>query len=57
MLEPETGASAPSETLVFSLIPDVEEKIKTVEEFTEAICLELADKLMQEEAENNSKYV
>ena len=55
MFEPETAASAPSETLVLSLITDVE-KIKTVEEFTEAICPEL-DKLMQEEVENNSKYV
>ena len=36
---------------------DVEEKVKALEEFTEAICLELDDKLMQEELENNSKYV
>ena len=33
----------------FFLISDVEDKIKTVEEFTEAICLELDEKLMQEE--------
>ena len=39
-----------------SLITDVE-KIKTVDEFTEAICLELDDKLMQKELENNTKYV
>ena len=57
MFDPEAAASAPSETLVLSLISDVEEKIKTVDEFTEAICLELDDKLMQEELENNSKYV
>ena len=36
MLEPEAAASAPIETS-FSLIADVEEKIKTVEEFTEVI--------------------
>ena len=57
MFDPEAAASAPSETLVLSLISDVEEKIKTVDEFTEAICLELDDKLIQEELENNSKYV
>ena len=56
MLGPEAAASAPSETLVYSLITDVE-KIKSLEECTEAICLELNDKLMQEELENNSKYV
>ena len=43
MLEPEAAASAPCEILVFSLISDVEKKIKTVEEFTEAVCLELHD--------------
>ena len=57
IFDPEAAASAPSETLVLLLISDVEEKIKTVDEFTEAICLELDDKLMQEELENNSKYV
>ena len=40
-----------------SLITDVEEKIKTVDEVTEAIYLKLEDKLMQEELENNGKYV
>ena len=57
MLEPEAAASAPSETLVFSLITDVEEKILDLEEFTEAICLEVDDELMLEEVENNSKFV
>ena len=57
MFDPEAAASAPSETLILSLISDVEEKIKTLDEFTEAICLELDDELMQEEVENNSKYV
>ena len=46
MFDPEAAASARSETLVLSLITDVEEKIKTVDEFTEAICLELDDELM-----------
>ena len=55
--DPEAAASAPSETLVLLLISDVEETIETVDEFTEAICLELDDKLMQEDLENNSKYV
>ena len=41
----EAAAFAPSETLVFSLITDVEEKILDLKEFTEAICLELDDKL------------
>ena len=50
-------AAASSETLVLSLISDVEEKIKTVEDFTEEICVELDDKLMYEELENNSKYL
>ena len=57
MFGPEATASASSETLVLSLISDVEEKIKIVDDFREAICLELDDKLMQEELENNSKYV
>ena len=39
--------------VVFSLITDVHENIKTLEEFTEAICFELDDKLMQEEIESN----
>ena len=39
MFDPEAAASAHSETLVLLLISDVEEKIKTVDEFTEAICL------------------
>ena len=52
------GATAsPSESLVLSLISDVEEKLKTVDEFTSEICFELDDELMQEEVENNSKYV
>ena len=50
-------AAKPSETLVFTLISDVEERLKTVDEFTSEICLELDDELMQEEVENNSKYV
>ena len=49
MLEPEAFASTPSEALVFSLITDAEGRIKMVDELTEAICLELDDKLMQEE--------
>ena len=57
IFDPETAASAHSETLVLSLFSDVEEKIKTVDEFTEAICLELDDELMQEEVEDNNKYV
>ena len=43
--------------LVFTLISDVEERLKTVDEFTSEICFELDNKLMQEEVENNSKYV
>ena len=39
MFDPEVAASAPSETLVFSLIADVDEKIKTVEEFIEQYVL------------------
>ena len=50
-------AAKPSETLVFTLISDVEERLKTVDEFTSEICFELDDELMQEEVENNSKYV
>ena len=53
MFDPEAIAS-PSESLVLSLISDVEEKLKTVDEFTSAICFELDDELMQEEVENNS---
>ena len=56
MFDPEATAS-PSESLVLSLISDVEEKLETVDEFTEAICLELDDESMQEEVENNSKYM
>ena len=50
------ATASPSESLVLSLISDVEEKLKTVDEFTSAIWFEL-DKSMQEEVENNSKYV
>ena len=57
MFDPGAAASVPSETLVLSLISDVEEKIKAVDEFTKAICLELDDKLMQEELENNSNIL
>ena len=56
MFDPEATAS-PSESLVLSLISDVEEKLKTVDEFTSEICFELDDVLMQEEVENNSKFV
>ena len=56
MFDPGATAS-PSESLVLSLISDVEEKLKIVDEFTEAICLELDDESMQEGVENNSKYV
>ena len=45
MFEPEAAASALTETLVFSLIIDVEEKVKALEEFTEAVCLELDEEL------------
>ena len=55
IFDPEAAAS-PSESLVLSLIFDVEEKLKTVDEFTSEICFEL-DVLMQEEVENNSKFV
>ena len=54
----DTGATAsPSESLVLSLISDVEEKLKTVDEFTSAICFDLDDELMQEEVENDSKFM
>ena len=56
MFDPEATAS-PSESLASSLISDVEEKLKTVDEFTSEICFELDDELMQDEVENNSKYV
>ena len=56
MFDPEATAS-PSESLVLSLISDVEEKLKTLDEFPSEICFELDDELMQEEVENNSKYV
>ena len=56
IIDPEATAS-PSESLVLSLISDVEEKLKTVDEFTSEICFELDDVLMQEEVENNSRYV
>ena len=56
MFDPGATAS-PSESLVLSLISDVEEKLKTVDEFTSEICFELDDELMQEEVENNSKFV
>ena len=56
IFDPEATAS-PSESLVFSLISDVEEKLRTVDEFTSAVCFELDDESMQEEVENNSKYV
>ena len=52
MFDPE-----PTQSLVLTLISDVEEKLKTVDEFTSAICFELDDEAMQEELENNSKYV
>ena len=59
LYDPKAAAAAakPSETLVFTLITDVEEKIKTVEDFTETICLELDEELMQGEVEDNSNYV
>ena len=50
-------AAKPSETLVFTLISDVEERLKTVDDFTSEMCFELDDELMQEEVENNSKYL
>ena len=55
--DPKAAAAAakPSDTLVFTLISDVEERLKTVDEFTSEICFELDDELMQEEVENNSK--
>ena len=56
MFDPEATTS-PSGSLVLSLISDVEEKLKTMDEFTSAICFELDDELMQEEVENNRKYV
>ena len=56
IFDPEATASH-SESLVLSLISDVEEELKTVDEFTSEICFELDDELMQEEVENNSKYV
>ena len=56
MFDPE-AITSPSESLVLSLISVVEEKLKTVDEFTSAICFELDDESMQEEVENNSKYV
>ena len=57
LCDPKAVAAKPSETLVFTLISDVEERLKTVDEFTSEICFELDDELMQEEVENNSKYV
>ena len=59
LCDPKAAAAAakPSETLVFTLISDVEERLKTVDEFTSAICFELDDELMQEEVEHNSKFV
>ena len=48
MFDPEATASL-SESLVLSLISDVEEKLKIVDEFTSEICFELDDELMQEE--------
>ena len=59
LCDPKAAAAAakPSKTLVFTLISDVEERLKTVDEFTSEICFELDDELMQEEVENNSKYV
>ena len=57
LCDPKAAAAKPSETLVFTLISDVEERLKTVDEFTSAICFELDDELMQEEVDNNSKYV
>ena len=58
LCDPKAAAAVakPSETLVFTFISDVEERLKTVDEFTSEICFEL-DELMQEEVENNSKYV
>ena len=44
MFDPEATAS-PSESLVLSLISDIEETLKTVDEFTPAICFELDDEL------------
>ena len=59
LCDPKAAAAAakPSETLVFTLISDVEERLKTVDDFTSEICFKLDDELMQEEVENNSKYV
>ena len=54
LCDPKAAATKPSETLVFTLISDVEERLKTVDEFTSAICFELDDELMQEEVESNS---
>ena len=51
MFDPGATAS-PSESLVLSLISDVEEKLKTVDEFISEICFELDDELMQEEVVN-----
>ena len=42
------ATSLPSESLVLSLISDVEDKLKTVDAFASEICFELDDELMQE---------
>ena len=57
LVEPVGAGSVASENLVFSLITDIVDKLKTIEEFTEIICLELSDKEMQDEVEKNCSYV
>ena len=57
LCDPKAAAAKPSETLVLTLISDVEERHNTVDDFTSEICFELDEELMQEEVENNSKYV
>ena len=57
LCEPKAAAAKPSETLVFTLISDVEERLKTVDDFTSEKCFELDEELMQEEVENNIKYL
>ena len=45
-----------SESLVITLIADVEEKLKSIDDFNEAICLLLEDAEMQNEISRNFNY-
>ena len=55
-LKPDDAGAAISKSLALSIIANVENKLTTVDEFTEPICLELGEQEMLAEIEQNSDY-